>query len=200
MVLICIPSLTWSQIVFHRLIGYLYLLVQNGYFSVFPILILSCLSPFICMDVFFIYSEWILFSSLKKTIFLAATLVLWDLNSLKVKVTQSCLTLCDSRWNSIQSTEFSRPEYWSGAFPFSRGSSQPRDWTQVSCIAGRFFTNWAISKAFPNQGSNLGLAVKVMSPNHWTARELTPRESFVNDWFANIFPHFVPSLCSRLMN
>ena len=30
-----------------------------------------------------------------------------------------------------------------GAFPFSRGSSQPRDWTQVSCIAGRFFTSWA---------------------------------------------------------
>ena len=27
------------------------------------------------------------------------------------------------------------------AFPFSRGSSQPRDQTQVSCIAGRFFTS-----------------------------------------------------------
>ena len=27
------------------------------------------------------------------------------------------------------------------AFPFSRGSSQPRDWTQVSCTAGRFFTS-----------------------------------------------------------
>ena len=26
------------------------------------------------------------------------------------------------------------------AFPFSRGSSQPRDRTQVPCIAGRFFT------------------------------------------------------------
>ena len=26
------------------------------------------------------------------------------------------------------------------AFPFSRGSSQPRDQTQVSCIAGKFFT------------------------------------------------------------
>ena len=26
------------------------------------------------------------------------------------------------------------------AFPFSRGSSQSRDWTQVSCIAGGFFT------------------------------------------------------------
>ena len=24
-------------------------------------------------------------------------------------------------------------------FPFCRGSSQPRDWTQVSCIVGRFF-------------------------------------------------------------
>ena len=25
------------------------------------------------------------------------------------------------------------------AFPFSRGSSQPREWTQISHIAGRFF-------------------------------------------------------------
>ena len=30
------------------------------------------------------------------------------------------------------------------AYPFSRGSSQPRNWTRVSCIAGGFFTNWAI--------------------------------------------------------
>ena len=30
------------------------------------------------------------------------------------------------------------------AYPFSSGSSQPRDRTGVSCIAGRFFTNWAI--------------------------------------------------------
>ena len=28
--------------------------------------------------------------------------------------------------------------------PFSRGFSQTRNQTQVSCIAGRFFTNWAI--------------------------------------------------------
>ena len=33
------------------------------------------------------------------------------------------------------------------AFLFSRGSSQPRDQTQVSCIAGGFFTNWAIREA-----------------------------------------------------
>ena len=34
------------------------------------------------------------------------------------------------------------------AFPFSRGSSQPRDQIQVSCIAGGFFTDWATRKAF----------------------------------------------------
>ena len=32
------------------------------------------------------------------------------------------------------------------AVSFSRGSSQPRDWTQVSCIAGGFFTIWATRK------------------------------------------------------
>ena len=32
-------------------------------------------------------------------------------------------------------------------FPFSRGSSQSRDWTQVFLIAGRFFTSWATRKA-----------------------------------------------------
>ena len=35
---------------------------------------------------------------------------------------------------------FSRQEYWSGLqFSFSRGSSQPRDQTRVSCILGRHF-------------------------------------------------------------
>ena len=33
------------------------------------------------------------------------------------------------------------------AFPYSRGSSWPRNQTRVSCIAGRFFTNWAIRDA-----------------------------------------------------
>ena len=34
-----------------------------------------------------------------------------------------------------------------GVIPFSRGSFWPRDWTQVSCTAGRFFTIWATRKA-----------------------------------------------------
>ena len=34
---------------------------------------------------------------------------------------------------------------------FSRGSSQPRNWIRVSCIAGGFFTVWAMRKA-PSKG------------------------------------------------
>ena len=33
------------------------------------------------------------------------------------------------------------------AYPFSNGSSWPRNPTELSCIAGGFFTNWAISEA-----------------------------------------------------
>ena len=33
------------------------------------------------------------------------------------------------------------------AYPFSRGSSKPRNRTRVSCIAGGFFTNWAVREA-----------------------------------------------------
>ena len=33
------------------------------------------------------------------------------------------------------------------AYPISSGSSRPRNWTRVSCIAGRFFTNRATREA-----------------------------------------------------
>ena len=53
-----------------------------------------------------------------------------------------CVWLYGTLW-TIQSMEFPRLQYleWV-AFPFSRGYSQPRDWTQVSCIAGGFFISW----------------------------------------------------------
>ena len=39
--------------------------------------------------------------------------------------------------------EFPKQDYWNGLlFPSAGESSQPRDWTQVSCIAGGFFTIW----------------------------------------------------------
>ena len=36
--------------------------------------------------------------------------------------------------------------------PYSRRSSQPRDWTQVACITGRFFTIWATREALISTG------------------------------------------------
>ena len=61
---------------------------------------------------------------------------------LKVKVAQSCPTLCNPMDYTVHGILQARILEWV-AFPFSRGSSQPSDWTQVSCIAGEFFTSWA---------------------------------------------------------
>ena len=38
------------------------------------------------------------------------------------------------------------------AYPFSSGSSRPRDWTRVSCIAGGFLTNWTSREARDSLG------------------------------------------------
>ena len=62
-------------------------------------------------------------------------------------VAQWCLTLCDPMNCSLLGASVhgilqARVLEWV-AIPFSRGSSQPRDWTQISHIAGRFFTFWA---------------------------------------------------------
>ena len=71
----------------------------------------------------------------------------WDhLGSLgtlmKVKVIQLCLTLCDLMDYTVYGILHARILEWA-AVPFSRGSSQSRNQTQVSCIAGGFFTSSA---------------------------------------------------------
>ena len=44
---------------------------------------------------------------------------------------------------------FTRQEYWSGLpFPSPGESSQPRNWTGISCSAVRFFTDWANREAY----------------------------------------------------
>ena len=60
-------------------------------------------------------------------------------SKVKVKGAQSCLTLCNSMDYTVHGILQARILEWV-AFPFSRGSSQPRDRTQVSRTAGRFFT------------------------------------------------------------
>ena len=63
-----------------------------------------------------------------------------------MKVTQSCPTLCDPMDDTVHGIFQTRILEWV-AFPFSRESSQPKDRTQVSCIAGGFFTSWATREA-----------------------------------------------------
>ena len=65
----------------------------------------------------------------------------------KVKVAQLCLTLCNPMDYRILGILQARTLEWV-AFPFSGESSQPRDQTQVSRIAGGVcFTSWAIREA-----------------------------------------------------
>ena len=70
-------------------------------------------------------------------------------------VIQSCPTPCDSM-------DCSPPDFsvhgdspgkntWMVSLPPFRGSSQPRDWTQVSHITGRFFTIWATRESLSLQ-------------------------------------------------
>ena len=66
--------------------------------------------------------------------------------AVKVKVSQSCLTLCDLMDYAVHGILQARILEW-GAFPFFRGSSHPGDWTQVCHIAGRLFTSWATREA-----------------------------------------------------
>ena len=49
------------------------------------------------------------------------------------------------------------------AYPFASGSSQPRNWTGVSCIAGGFFTNWAMREALI-KSQCFSLVVNILIP------------------------------------
>ena len=62
-------------------------------------------------------------------------------------VTQSCPSLCNPMdcsppSSSVHEIFQTRILEWIAIF-FYRGSSQPKDWTQISCTTGIFFTVWA---------------------------------------------------------
>ena len=89
-----------------------------------------------------------------------------DWNSVCVYlVTQSCLILCNLMECSLPGSSVmgilqARILEWI-VIPSSRGSSQPRDQTQVSCIAVRFLTIWATREAWKSRNHN------VSSAYHW---------------------------------
>ena len=73
--------------------------------------------------------------------------------SLKVKVAQSGPALCDPMDYTVHGILQVRILEWV-AVPFSRGSSQPRDRTQVSGLVGRFFTSCVTREAQKHWGLN----------------------------------------------
>ena len=87
------------------------------------------------------------------------------------EVAQSCPTLCDPvdcslSGSSVHGIFQARVLEWT-AISFSRGSSWPRNRTQVSRIAGRRFAVWATREA-QNRGLFLTVSLKPQSakPNH----------------------------------
>ena len=87
------------------------------------------------------------FTSLQKQLLLRSS------HCLKVKVKSlSCVPLFATPWTvayqAPPTMRFFKQESWSGLpFPSSRGSSWPRDRTQVSCTAGRRFNLWPTREA-----------------------------------------------------
>ena len=95
----------------------------------------SCLWPLLNWNNFFKYR------SLEKLQDLSLTI------HVQAKVT-SCVWLFETPWTvyTVHRILQDRILEWV-AFPFSWGSSQPRDQTQVSNVAGRFFASWLIREA-----------------------------------------------------
>ena len=82
--------------------------------------------------------------------------------NVKVIVVQSCLTLwdpmdCSPPGFSAHGILQARILEWV-AIPFPRGSSWPRDQTQISYIAGRFFTIWATRKGLNKYWSTASIS------------------------------------------
>ena len=104
----------------------------------------------------------------------------------KVKVKQLCLTLCypmDYTAHGILQARI----LGLAVFPFSRGSSQPRDQTWVSQMAGGFFTNWATREA-QSQRRAMPKNVQTIIPLcsfYMLKRMLKILQTFSNMWMEN---------------
>ena len=102
---------------------------------------------------------------------------LFNVWKVKVKVAQSCPTLWDPMDYTVHGILQARVLEWV-AFPFSRGSSQPRDGNQASYIAGKFFTSWATSET---QEYWSGLTIP--SPEDLSNSGIEPGSSCIADGF-----------------
>ena len=91
-------------------------------------------------------------------------------------VAQSCPTLCDpmdcSPPGSFVHGETPGKNLEWVAMPFSQQSSQPRDRTQVFCIAGGFFSIWAPREALVWWLTTLEASYKWNRGRSWGKREM----------------------------
>jgi len=86
-------------------------------------------------------------------------------------VAQLCPTLGDPRdcsppASSLHGIFQARTLEWV-AISFSRGSSPPRDWTCVSCLAGRFFTTEPPGVMIESTKASLWLPYAILSSKPW---------------------------------
>ena len=109
----------------------------------------------------------------------------------KVKVAQSGATLCDPTVPGILQARILE---WV-AVPFSRGSSQPRDQTHVSCITGRFFTSWPTREApsrwkiITKRLMSVSLSMSFKKPHAFYFRNVNQT---LHMFCTLIFPTYVP--------
>ena len=86
-------------------------------------------------------------------------------------VAQLCLTPYNPMNNSLPGSSVNgilqaRMLKWLASL-FSKGSSQPRDWTPVPCIAGRFFTIWTTrTAAVITEGPVIFVTIEILSILH----------------------------------
>ena len=120
------------------------------------------------------------------------------MSKVKMLVSPSCLILCDTKdynppGSSVHGISQARILDWV-AIPFYRGSSRPRDWTWVSCLAGGFFTIWAATRqAQPGLGSHFShhsLNISGFSTSYY--QQVTSLQ--IINIFINLYRMFLP-LC-----
>ena len=108
----------------------------------------------------------------------------------------NCVWLCDPMDYTAHGTLQARIQEWV-AFPFSRGSSWPRNRTGVSCIAGGLFTNWAIREAIMEYTMlQLTVLTRIISrsPNvletesmHWGEQCNSPSKNIINSYEVTMY-------------
>ena len=117
---------------------------------------------------------------------------MYTIYKVKMKVAQLCLTLCNPMDSTVHEILQSRILEWV-AFSFSRGSSQTRDQTQVSCIVGGFFTSWATREAQEDWRSPF--LQRSSQPRNWTRVS-----SIAGGFFANWATREAHTIYNPLIN